>query len=814
MHFSRLFATVALVLIAQAIPFQAWGASWSAPARAVVAKYCVECHAGNDAEAGFRLDGSLDDLAERSTFDVWVKVHDKLAAGEMPPPEAPQPTAAERNAMLSPLHGALVDADLTRQREFGRTTLRRLNRVEFDYTLRDLLALPHADFHELLPSDPSAHGFDVVGEALPMSYVQQGAFLTTAETALREALVLRPKPERKLYTMSFLEAGRLAFPKGTSRPADGLALLSNFTLGPPHYIGYFVARDAGTYHLMLRARTVTYHDGELLDGEKPQVILLYAEVGTSSRLIASFEAPIDALADLKVTTWLNAGEKVRLVVPTMNLSGAPYRANQRDLKYHGPSLALHTFEADGPVWESWPPASHERVLGDVPLVVPPKVKPPPPVLPPPLVPDSRDPQADVRRLVERFVKRAFHRPVPQSELDRYVKLAQDRLAGGAPLYEAVAAGYKGALCSPDFLYFAERPGPLDDYALAARLSYFLWRSLPDETLLAAARDGRLHDPQALRAQVDRMLDDPRSERFVNDFTDQWLDLRKIGFTQPDEDLYPEYDDIHLIDSLVRETRAYFAEMLRHDLGARYVVDGDFVCVNATLAELYGLEGVHGTEIRRVNLPAGHVRGGIITQASVLKVTANGTTTSPVPRGAWLLERIVGRPVPPPPKTVPAIEPDIQGAVTVREQLAKHREVKECAGCHAKLDPPGFALESFDVLGAYRERYRSLGQGEKVTTLFRNKPKKYKLGLPVDASGEIADGRKFHDIRDYKQLLLTDEAQLARNLVQRLVTFSTGAPVQFADRRDVEEIVSRLKMNQYGVRSLLHEVVESRMFRTK
>jgi hypothetical protein len=565
---------------------------------------------------------------------------------------------------------------------------------------------------------------------------------------------------------------------------------------------------------MIRARTVTYHDGELLDGEKPQIIMLFAEVGTSSRLLASFEAPIDRLADLKVTAWLNAGEKIRLIVPTMTMSGAPFRANQRDLKFHGPSLALHTFEADGPIWDSWPPESHRRVLADVPLVVPPRVKPPPPVVPPALVPDSQDPKADAKRLVEDFVRRAFHRPVPQSELDRYVQLAQARLDGGAPLYDAVMTGYKGALCSPDFLYFAETPGRLDDFALAARLSYFLWRSLPDDALLAAARDGRLQRPEELRAQVDRLLDDPRSQRFVADFTDQWLDLRKIGFTQPDEDLYPEYDDLHLIDSLVRETRAYFAEMLQHDLGVRYVVDGDFVCVNSTLAEHYGLAGVHGTEIRKVPLPQGHVRGGIVTQASVLKVTANGTTTSPVPRGNWLLERIVGRPVPPPPPGVPAIEPDLQGATTVRAQLAKHRELKQCAGCHAKLDPPGFALEAFDVLGAHRDRYRSMGQGEKVTTLFRNKPKKYKLGLPVDASGEIDGGRKFADVREYKQLLLDDQPQLARNLVEKLTTFSTGAPVQFADRRDVEEIVGRLKAKDYGLRSLIHDVVQSRMFQNK
>ncbi|MCE9606008.1 MAG: DUF1592 domain-containing protein [Planctomycetia bacterium] len=816
---SRLIAATALLLLFHSTSVVGDDAKSSEGEKAFLQKHCVACHAGAKAEAGFRLDLPLVDLTDRATFDAWVKVHDKMSAGEMPPPDEPRPPADELRRLLEPLRERLIAADLVRQQTFGRTTFRRLNRVEFDYALRDLLALPHADFRDMLPADPSSHGFDVVGEALPMSYVQQAAYLQTAEAALTGAMTLKPRPERKLYSMSFLEIGGLAMPKTQTRPADGLALMSNFTLGPPFYFGHFVARASGRFHLKLRARTTTYHDGNLLDGEKPQVLMLYAEVGTSSRHVATFEAPIDRLADLEVTTWLYEGEWIRMIAPTMNLSAAPYQTNDRKLKYRGPAIAFHSFVGDGPIWDAWPPESHRRVLGEVPLVVPPRVTPPPLVPPPPLVTESADPPADAARLIERFAKSAFRRPVPAKEIERYIALARERLTAGAPLYEAVLTGYKGVLCSPDFLYFVERPGSLDDYALASRLSFFLWRSLPDEALLSAAAAGRLRDPKELHKQVERLLDDPRSERFVADFTDQWLDLREIGFTKPDEDLYPEYEDMHLIDSLVRETRAYFAEMLRGNLGVRYVVAGDFVCVNRTLAELYELPitagaEARGIEIRKVKLPADHVRGGIITQASVLKVTANGTTTSPVPRGAWLMERIVGRPIPPPPTNVPAIEPDIQGATTVREQLSKHREAKACAGCHAKLDPPGFALESFDVLGAYRDRYRSLGKGDAVTSTFRGHKKKYRLGLPVDASGELDNGRKFQDIREYKRLLLQDEAQLARNLVERLTTFATGAPVQFADRRDVERIVTNLKDKNFGIRSLVQEVVASRMFHYK
>ena len=743
-------------------------------AQGFVEKHCMACHAGDSAEAGLRLDGAVTDLADRKAFGLWVRVHDKVAKHEMPPADADQPPQAEREAVLRALAEPLAAADLAYQLKFGRTVLRRLNRVEYEHTLRDLLALPHIDLRELLPADPSAHGFDVVGEALPMSYVQQAAYLQAADAALNEAVTLRPQPPRKLYAMKFLDTGRLAYPKDVPRPADGLALMSNFTLGPPFYIGFFGANAAGPYRLHLRARTVTYHDGELSNGEKPQVIMLYAEVGTTSRHVATFEAPIDRLADLEVTTWLNAGEKIRLIAPTMMHSAAPYRANQRDLKYLGPSIAFETFEADGPIFDSWPPESHHRVLRDVALVAPPAKKPPPPIPLPLLIPNSPDPAADAARLVEDFVGRAFRGPAPPEEVQRYVGLARQRLEAGARLDEAVRTGCKASLCSPDFLYFQEQPGRLAGYALANRLSYFLWRSLPDDTLLVMAQSGRLHEPKELHAQVERLLNDQRSARFVEDFTDQWLGLRSIGFTQPDEDLYPEYKDLHLQDSLVRETRAYFAELLADNLPARCVAQADFVCINGQLAELYEIDGVAGVEIRKVPIPAGHVRGGFVTQASVLKVTANGTTTSPVVRGAWLIDRIVGRPAPPPPANVPAIEPDIRGATTVREMLARHRADSKCAGCHAKIDPPGFALESFDIMGGFRQRYRSLGEGTSIDKKVRGWKVKYKLGPLVDTSGETDSGQKFADIRRYKQLLVQDEPQLARNLVEKLITYSTGA----------------------------------------
>jgi hypothetical protein len=260
---------------------------------------------------------------------------------------------------------------------------------------------------------------------------------------------------------------------------------------------------------------------------------------------------------------------------------------------------------------------------------------------------------------------------------------------------------------------------------------------------------------------------------------------------------------------------YFGDLLRRDLPARNLVNSDFTFLNERLAQHYGISGVNGVAMRRVALPVDSPRGGIMTQASVLKVTANGTTTSPVMRGKWVMERIMGFNLPPPPAAVPAIEPDIRGAVTIRDQLDKHRADESCAVCHRKIDPPGFALESFDVLGGWRDRYRSTDPAGVYETLGRfgksGAPLMYRLTLPVDATGQLADGRTFRDIREFKDLLLKDEAQIARNLARQLLVFATGAPERFSDRAVIEQILQRAKSREFGVRSIVHELIGSDLF---
>jgi hypothetical protein len=327
-----------------------------------------------------------------------------------------------------------------------------------------------------------------------------------------------------------------------------------------------------------------------------------------------------------------------------------------------------------------------------------------------------------------------------------------------------------------------------------------------------------------------MLADARSKRFIEHFLDEWIELKKIDFTTPDPALYPEYD-AWLHDSMLAETRGDFRRMLDRDLGVRALIQGETVLVNQRLAELYGLRGVTGSEFREVKLPLGTPRGGLLTQASVLKVTANGTATSPVLRGVWFMERILGIPRQPPPPNIPAIEPDATGAVTIRQMIEKHRADSACASCHAKMDPPGLALENFDAIGGWREHYRLAGKPKNIlvgkgkdaktveeptievvsdSAFFRNRVK-MRLGSPVDASGELVDGNTFKDINGLRALLLKDEDALARNVVSQFLTYATGHAPRFGDRDEIEAIVSKTKPSQHGLRTIIEHIVASPLF---
>jgi hypothetical protein len=708
--------------------------------------HCVECHGERVRKADLRLDAP-------TTIRTWTRVLEVLRDGAMPPVRKPQPPAEDRAAAVSRITRALADAEASRVRLSGRTPLRRLNRAEYEYTLRDLLALPDLHVRDMLPADGEVNGFDTVAEALQVSEVQMARYLDAATFALEHAIVPRPRAEVPSVRRRVWEAG-----EGPVQGREfGTATRQVFVLTPPSgaqspWRDTIQVPVSGMYRFRLGCFGAVWDKGQVRPADRPHVVSIVAagRKGSGSRLLTTADVPAERGSVIEFTGRMDPSSHLDLVPETL-----VRRAIQDPSLHAGPAIGLEFLEMEGPLPEAWPPESHRLLTGE------------------------RKP----------FVERAFRRPVSAEEGRLY--------AGLAP---------QAVLCSPDFLFRIEAPGPLDGFALASRLSYFLWCSMPDAELMSAAQDGRLTRPDVLRAQVERMLEDPRAGRFVEEFAGQWLELRKIEATQPDRPLYPEYDSL-LLRSMVQETHAYLRDMIQQDFGVSFLIDSDFLFVNNRLARHYGIDGVGGVAIRRVPRPSGSPRGGLLTQASVLKVSSNGTSTSPVTRGAWVLDRLLGKPAPPPPSEVPAVEPDLRGAMTIREQLARHRTAAECASCHARIDPPGFALESFDVIGGWRDRYRSLGKGSPVDGV------RYRLGLPVDSSGEVG-GRSFKDIRDFKAILLEDRETLARNLAQRLIVTATGAPVGLSDRDVVEDILSRTRSRDYGFRSMIHEVVQSRLFRNK
>lgn len=571
-------------------------------------------------------------------------------------------------------------------------------------------------------------------------------------------------------------------------------------------------------------------------GRREEPITIYAQGPTDVRRLGVFDvAPEVAVKDLG-TVWLAANESLVTDASRFFRNRPGTVANPLAQRDGQPGVAFRWMEVEGPIYDAETTAGYRVLFGDLPL------KPAPAgevrleslaaergsqgaggygrvakIREVPVEVVVADPKTEVERLLRAFMKQVYRRPVREDEVQRYLGVINGQLAAGHDFTYAMVAGYTAVLCSPGFLYLEEAPGRLDDYAVASRLAFFLWNSSPDQALLTRAAQGELRRPEVLRSETERLLADPKARRFTEAFLDYWLELRHMDATTPSNTLYPDYYlDESLAEAALDESRMFFDELLRRDLPASNIVNSDFTYLNERLAEHYGMSNVKGAAMRRVTLPANGVRGGMMTQAMVLKVTANGTTTSPVIRGRWIAERMLGQEIPPPPAAVPAVDPDTRGAVTIRQQLAKHSADESCAGCHRKIDPAGFALENFDVMGRWRDRYRADAK-DKVPEIGIGKngwPFDFHYALPVEGSGRLADGREFKDVRDFKKLVLADDTLAPRNLARQLTVYATGAPVRFSDRAAIEQLLQTAKPSGYGVRSLVHAIVQSDLFLNK
>ena len=819
------FALIALLSLGCLLPAPA-GAQVPGEVAALVKNYCVDCHSGKKPKAGLNLAALKFNAAEPSTLAAWIRVHDKMADGEMPPPDDEQPSPAERRAALGSLHQTLRATSLAQQKAEGRVALRRINRTQHENTLNDLLGVS-ISLADVLPDDGSVAGFDNVSEGLDVSASHLVLYQQAADVALDAAIATRPAQK-----LAFRRTGKETPEKhaGFHKLMDKFVRLDgerlNVYIDLPNHIS--IKSDeiptTGRYRLKIVAQAINIGDHPLpLEVRVTETI--YRPEG---RTLATFDAPPDRAGVFEREVVLEKGNGIRVngwELPHENTVRERLKGQPLDGTYTGPGFAFELMELEGPLGE-FPPPSHKQLFGDLPLkptsVVEAELagKPLPEIREnrrddewqrDPLIPVSTDPRADGQRFIRAFLPRAMRRPVDDAMLAYYLGFFQERLESGYEFHTALRSTYMAILSSPQFFYFREQPGPLDDYAIASRLSYFLWSSLPDGELTALAAKGELRKPAVLRAQVERMLGDKRSQRFVENFTGQWLELRKINATTPDRSLYGEFDPF-LFWSMPQETQLFFREMLQHDRSVTEFVHSGWTMLNSRLAKHYGIDGVPSGELRRVSLPPNAHRGGVMTHASILKLTANGTTTSPILRGKWVLEKILGTPPAPPPPDVGAIEPDIRGATTIRQQLDKHKALAECASCHKHIDPPGFALESFDVIGGWREFYRASNSTKGGQVPLPNYPERSVWrGLDVEIGGTTPQGREFKNIDDYKVLLLEDKEQLARNLARQLLVFATGADVQFADREEVKAIATRTLKQNYGLRSLVHEVVQSPLF---
>jgi mono/diheme cytochrome c family protein len=803
------FALAAAPVSGQESGRQADAAFLETKIRPVLVAHCYGCHSkeAKELKGSLRLDRLSADFGDEATRKQWRKLLKRLKAGEMPPKSKPRPPEKQIKLLSDWISARSAAADAARRPQ-GRVALRRLNRVEYENTVRDLLGVA-VDLKELLPMDTSANGFDNVADAQHISSFLMERYLEAADTALSMAIANGPRPPtiKKRYSLKDQHGVKNPSESVFRKLGETVVLFSSSPWQAVHLYEFYPP-DRGNYRFRISTsgyqssgKPVTYRVDAGLMGM----------VG-KNHLVGYFDAPAKPPGKPAVVEFvdhLEARSTIRILPYGLESAQAVHKIGAD--KYEGRGLAVQWVEVEGPLYDSWPPPSHRRLFGDL-------AREPVPGNRDRLEVVSKDPEADAERILRAFTRRAFRRAVTDDDVKPLLALVKKKLAEKRSFEQAVRVGLLAAMLSPEFLFLREKPGKLDDFALASRLSYFLWSTMPDEELLTLAEKQKLGKPETLRKQVERMLKDPKAAAFTENFVSQWLNLRDIDFTEPSFLLYPEFDDM-LKASMLKETYLFFDEVLRNDLSLTNFVASDFTMLNGRLAKHYGISLASGGreppvywKFRKLALPKDSHRGGVLTMASVLKVTANGTTTSPVTRGAWVLERILGTPPPRPPADVPPLEPDTRGATTIREQLAKHRKVASCAACHAKIDPPGFALESFDVIGGWRENYRTTGHGEAVIVDGRRMP--YHKGRKVDPADTLADGRKFRNIDEFKQLLLKDKDQLARALTVKLVTYATGGPPETADKPEIEAIVRKVREKNYGLRTLVHEIVQSKLFQTK
>ena len=809
-------------------------------------KHCLRCH-GQQTQKGERQFDTLDfPIKNDDALIDFQDALDLINLGEMPPEEEPQPIAEEKLNVVKLMTAAISRYQSSRESTGGETVLRRLNRREYLNTVTDLFGLntDHFDPTAHFPADQELHHLDNQGQELVTSGFLLHQYLHAAKNVVDKALPSGPKPRvqqwrfnggfrqgeylgsRLLqwqlndrvakYRKKLKDEGakstnsivqkyknglydklpdhiRLHEHPRAERHVGSYGYISNFASGVPH---------DGYYEITLKAEAKyrqQQYEKNHSETRRSEPLILAIVPGDSDEgslhlpqsrepELARFELSDDVVEEYRARVWLDRGTTPRFTFPNgthrarpgmiatgnieLDKAGIKPKSPQEAFGYgitHSkfPQIRIHSVSIQGPFYESWP-SKFQKTLQN-------------------------------KNDLKSFLRRAWRRPITDKDVESIAKVIESRMSKGVPHEEAFRDGIAASLCMPSFLYLDEstNQGQLSDHAIASRLSYFLWSSMPDTQLMDLADAGKLTSTQELSRQVERMLADPKSDRFVRDFLGAWLNLDALGSTPPDSRQFKEYYIDNLEWSMRQETFYYARHILDKDLSIDLFIDSDFSFVNGGLARLYELDiSPPDNEFQHVTFPDAlprQRRGGLLGQPSVLTVTANGVDTSPIVRGVWILENILGTPPSPPPPDVEPLDPDIRGAKSIRDQMEKHRSNETCAECHRKIDPLGFALESFDAIGRWRSKYG-------------------RRGPAIDASGKLPGGKEFKDFDQFKKLLLSQREKFARALTKKMFAYATGRSAEISDRPEIDAIVADLKDHQWKFRYLIERIVLSSSFR--
>ena len=793
--------------------------------RTFLKNYCFKCHGPEKQEAHRRFDQLLPAITKLEELESWQEILDQLNLGDMPPEKEKQPAKTDVLAVIKSITESIAEAHPRLAGKGQHTALRRMNSWEYRHTIGDLLGLNISAWNptENFPPEVKVDGFDNIGAGLVTSGLLLNHYLSAAAQAIERATHFGPRPEIKTYA----QKSPFYFKGKEARELPKLFQVDRFRFIPEtpytdlygrHYRGGHIGfrpllnqgvAQSGLYRVRVRAAAIDRRHpyGKTIDDFRngdPLILELTAVDRQGSVTSTGNVSRKRSLAMVELINekpqwfeWDVYMEKVyepevrfrngttatkrlvRLLVTAKDVAPEikPFSemkpGNERSygvLKaYRGPKLRIWEIQIRGPFVKEWPPRGHDLMYGS-------------------LKPNDLN-REKTRERLRIFAAKAFRRPLWQGELSPIESMVNRKLDEGLEPLQALQLGFQTILCSTSFLYLDENSGKLNDYALASRLSYFLWSTAPDSELLTLAEQNKLSKSVVLRGQVKRMLRNSKSNRFSNNFIRVWLNFDNIGEMPPSKDFKVYYRD-NLEVAMRNETQTFFRHVLDHNLSTHEFLNADYSFLNRELALHYGIEGIEGNHLRRVSLK-GTPRGGLLGHGSFLTVSANGVDTSPVVRGIYMLEKLFGYTPPPPPDDVPDIEPDIRGAKTIREQLAKHREIATCAECHRKIDPFGFALENFDAIGRWRNEYGK--------------------NMPIDASGELPNGDAFSTVPEFGKHIIKREGQFSRSLTEKLLTYAIGRELVPSDRPAIDAILREMRQDNKGLRDLIEAVVLSEVF---